>query len=197
MKKKATLLTASIFCVLGVVTGAFASSIIKDIKAQLRPDFTIVIDGKKADFKNAQGEAVYPVLYDGTTYLPVRAIGEMMDKTVYWYEDEKRIEFKATTVTDADVIVGSTDKKNEDKPVGQTKPVGKTEKLIGEDAAKKIALKKAGITEDGVIFEKVELDRDDGVLHYDVEFKKGVTEYEAEISAADGKIISWEKDYLD
>ena len=48
------------------------------VSARLRPDMSIVIDGSARDFYNASGQEVHPILYDGTTYLPVRAIGELM-----------------------------------------------------------------------------------------------------------------------
>lgn len=203
MKKRITLLTAGVLCAAGIAVGVAASEVIQEIKAQLRPDFTIVIDGEKKNFKNAQGEKVYPVLYEGTTYLPIRAIGELMGKTVYWYEDDKRIEFKdeQTTVTDADVIISGEDKGKE-KPEKTVKPE-KTQKakkevdksaFIGEDAAKNIALEKAGLSTDDVRFVKSELDFDDGVWYYEIEFSKDREEYEAEIGAEDGKIIEWKKD---
>ena len=66
--------------------------------------------------------------------------------------------------------------------------------LIGEERAKEIALERAGISADGVFFDRVELDRDNGVLRYEVEFKQGLTEYDAEIKADDGSILSWEVD---
>jgi len=69
-----------------------------------------------------------------------------------------------------------------------------SEEFIGADAAKEIALQKAGITSDGVVFDRVELDHDDGVWRYEVEFRKGLTEYEADIAAIGGKILSWDVD---
>ena len=67
-------------------------------------------------------------------------------------------------------------------------------KFIGEDKAKEIALKKAELTASDVIFDRVELDNDNGVWQYEVEFKKGQTEYQADIDATSGEIISWEID---
>ena len=52
------------------------------VTATLSPQMTIVVDGKVQTFYNVQGEEVHPVAYNGTTYLPVRAIGELMDKNV-------------------------------------------------------------------------------------------------------------------
>lgn len=201
MKRKITLLTAVMLCAASAAAGVAASEFIREIKAELRPDFTIVIDGEVKNFKNVNGEKVYPVLYDGTTYLPVRAIGEMMGKTVYWYEQDKKIEFKetSTTVTDADVIISGNENKSTDEQNPQI--IEKTEKsqvntadFIGEENAKIIALEYAALSENDVVFQKVKLDEDDGFYHYEIEFKKGFVEYEADISATDGKIISWEVD---
>ncbi len=72
-----------------------------------------------------------------------------------------------------------------------------TSSFIGEERAKQIALEKAGITADGVRFDRVELDRDGGVWHYEIEFSKGTTEYDADIKADDGTIIKWEVDTID
>lgn len=226
MKKKLTILAVGTLCTLSLAAGALATGVIEEIKAQLRPDFTVVIDGNVKNFKNAGGDDVHPILYEGTTYLPVRAIGEIMGKTVYWYEDEKRIELKenTSTVTDADVIINESDKKpaenKKDKPTKAEKDVAKEQKkaekdaakadkkdikpveidesqFIGEEKAKEIALEKAGLKADDVQFKKVHLDRDNGAYEYEVEFRHGLTEYDADISATDGTILSWEKDLFD
>ena len=44
----------------------------------------IYINGGKFTAKDANGNVVNPILKDGTTYLPVRAIGEAFDKEVAW-----------------------------------------------------------------------------------------------------------------
>ena len=59
--------------------------------AQLRPDMTIIIDGAEQTFYNAQGQEVHPILCGGTTYLPVRAIGEVMGKNVDWNQTNKTV----------------------------------------------------------------------------------------------------------
>ena len=43
-----------------------------------------VIDGLAIDPKDAQGNKVEPFIYNGTTYLPVRAVGEAFGKNVSW-----------------------------------------------------------------------------------------------------------------
>lgn len=204
MTKKRIFLLVAVVCVASLFIGAAGAGLVSKIQAELRRDFSIVIDGEERIFKNVNGETVYPVLYEGTTYLPVRAIGEIMGKKVYWYENEKRIELKEekSTVTDADVIVHDPIDNNEKgKKTDSVAEVSKKEKknvdkssFIGEDKAKEIAIEKSGLAPSAVKFEKVELDKDNGIWQYEIEFKKGNVEYEADINAEDGTILKWEVD---
>ena len=59
---------------------------------------------------------------------------------------------------------------------------------ISAERAKQIALSHAGVG--GASFIKVELDTDDGVQVYEIEFKVGNVEYEYDINAISGEIIS-------
>lgn len=60
---------------------------------------------------------------------------------------------------------------------------------IGKEKAKSIVFKNAGITSSKVSELSVELDADDGLLVYEVDFKYGNKEYEYEINAKTGNII--------
>ena len=44
----------------------------------------IVVDGQKINPTDANGNTVEPFIYNGTTYLPVRAISNAIGKAVYW-----------------------------------------------------------------------------------------------------------------
>lgn len=72
-------------------------------------------------------------------------------------------------------------------------PATKAEK-ISEQEAKNIALKDAGLAEKDVRFEEVSLDVDDNILEYEVEFYHGNDEYDYEINAQNGQIISKSKE---
>lgn len=61
--------------------------------------------------------------------------------------------------------------------------------VIGEEEAKRIAFEDAGVAEQDATLIKVELDIDDGVTKYEVEFHVGQTEYEYDIDATTGDII--------
>lgn len=76
-----------------------------------------------------------------------------------------------------------------------TKPAAARD--IGYAAAKAAALKHAGLTEGGIRELDMELDREDGVLVYEIEFKAGGYEYEYTIDAATGKILAQERELDD
>ena len=63
---------------------------------------------------------------------------------------------------------------------------------IGASKARDIALKDAGVSkrECRYVDVQLDLDRDDGPVHYDVEFKVGTREYEYDINAVTGEVMS-------
>ncbi|MBO1871302.1 PepSY domain-containing protein [Lachnoanaerobaculum sp. Marseille-Q4761] len=65
---------------------------------------------------------------------------------------------------------------------------------IGIERAKQIALSHAGLSQGSVSFVKAELDHEDGVKVYDIEFYSGNVEYDYGINAATGAIISVDRD---
>ena len=63
------------------------------------------------------------------------------------------------------------------------------------DEAKAIALKHAGVSASSATFQKAELDRDDGRLEYELEFRSGGVEYEYKLDAVNGTILEAERDH--
>lgn len=60
---------------------------------------------------------------------------------------------------------------------------------ITEEQAKEIALKDAKVSENDVIFAKSQLETDDGVLFYDVEFYSKTKQYDYKIDANNGAVL--------
>ena len=80
--------------------------------------------------------------------------------------------------------------------IGVAKKANKANKTkkISADKAKKIALGDAKLAEKNVTFVKVELEFEDNRLVYDVEFYSGNVEYDYDIDAVSGAIVSADKD---
>ncbi len=66
--------------------------------------------------------------------------------------------------------------------------------LIDAEKAKATAAGHAGLSASDVAFSKVELEREDGRMIYEIEFHKNGMEYECEIDAATGAVIQYEAD---
>ena len=99
MKKK-----AFVFCLLGaMVLGTCPVSAedgTREISAAFR-DIKIIVDGKQLS------TPAEPFIYNGTTYLPVRAVGEAVGKEVAWDNDTKTVTLTTpppTIEADRDII---------------------------------------------------------------------------------------------
>ncbi len=90
----------------------------------------------------------------------------------------------ATSTPGADITPDATA-----QPANANEP-----QFIGEERAEQIALEKAGISVADVKYININLDFDDGIWKYEVEFKKDRTEYEVDVNAIDGNILKWEED---
>lgn len=71
------------------------------------------------------------------------------------------------------------------------------EKTITAEEAKSAALKHAGLTATEVTFTKSELDYDNGIAEYEIEFYSASHEYEYDINAATGAVIKYSKEALE
>jgi len=69
-----------------------------------------------------------------------------------------------------------------------------TSMYIGSDRAKAIALDHAGLSSAQVRFTHIGMDRENGTVVYEIEFRQGGVEYEYEIDAATGRILNHERD---
>lgn len=69
--------------VMSLVVGASAYS--GKVKKELTyNNISVTLDGKKLDLRDVQGNSVEPFIFDGTNYLPVRAISEALGLDVEW-----------------------------------------------------------------------------------------------------------------
>ncbi len=87
--------------------------------------------------------------------------------------------------------------KDEGKQQNNSQQSASAESNIGEAAAKGVALSHAGLSEGSVTKLKCELDREDGRMIYEIDFKCGGYEYEYEIDALSGSILKQDKELDD
>lgn len=92
---------------------------------------------------------------------------------------------------------GKVIEKDVDREVKHVNKPSKQEEYISADKAKAIAYEHASVKAADVKFSKAELDRDDLIAHYEVEFVAGNFEYEYEINAESGKVIASDKEFND
>ena len=69
--------------ILSMTAPAIASNVSRQITAYYN-DIRIYVDGELITPRDVNGNIVEPFVSDGTTYLPVRAVGEAFGKTVEW-----------------------------------------------------------------------------------------------------------------
>lgn len=115
---------------------------------------------------------------------------------IEFYTDDMEYEYEIAIET-AEIISKDTEKKVSTTSTPSNKQ-SETEvskdatdasgKYIGIDKAKEVALKDAGIDAGEASFTKAKLEREDGIMAYEIEFVSGNTEYDYEIDATSGSI---------
>jgi hypothetical protein len=68
----------------GLAFPSLAAGSLTTLRDVLVGGITIVIDGQELRPTDANGNPVDPMIYNGTTYLPVRAVSSALGKAVYW-----------------------------------------------------------------------------------------------------------------
>lgn len=104
------------------------------------------------------------------------------------YEYEYEIEASSGKVLEKDI---------EKAPIREETPQNNESEYISEDEAKAIAFAHAKVESKQVKYSKAELDSNDIIVHYEVEFVANGYEYEYEINAESGKIIAFNKEFND
>ena len=145
---------------------------------QVEDGIGITLNGATFIPRSANGKQVSVFLYNGTTYVPVRAISEAMGMDV---------SFNSATRT----VVLTTADRTASQQQGTTASTGN---YITVERAKQIALNDAGVAEANAVFLRANLDWDDGRMQYEVEIYSGNTEYDYDIDAVTGAILSSDRE---
>lgn len=153
-----------------LVLGTAAASQSQNVTATFRPDMKLKVNGTTYTVRDTTGKEVSPLIYNGTTYLPLASLGQLLGAEVSWDGATQTV-----LVSDTGSSTGSAS-------------------YVGEAKAKETALSHAGLSASQVTFLEVKLDRDDGRMVYEVEFYFGNKEYDYEIDASTGAIVGYDYD---
>ena len=66
---------------------AIAQTINRDVTATIRYDMSVKLNGELLTLRDVDGDIIQPISIDDTTYLPLRAIAEVLDLDVEWNPD--------------------------------------------------------------------------------------------------------------
>lgn len=143
-----------------------AASVYKEVTARQNTGMQVKSGDIELTLRDDNSNTLYPLTYNNVIYLPAEQLADLLGYDTTITTKSIRLEPKSTASTDD----------------------------IGAEKAKSIALNHAGISASQVVFVKMDKEYDDGRLHYDVEFYSGNKEYDYEIAAKDGAILSVDMD---
>ncbi|WP_242956822.1 PepSY domain-containing protein [Flavonifractor sp. An82] len=160
-----------------LVVGLSVTALAATRTIQVNDDIKVTLNGANFTPKDANGKEVPLFSYNGTTYAPVRAICEAAGLKV----DYDSATYTAVLTTQDQYIASTPDASN----------------YITAEQAKSAALSHAGVSANDAIFVKAGLDWDDGKVQYEVEFYAGNTEYDYDIDAVSGAVLSYDREWDD
>lgn len=91
MKKKAVVFASTATLMFGLVAGATAAPVLENISAYLNWGISFKINGQSWTAKDEDGNKLVPITYNGSTYLPVRAVAEALGTAVDWDNDTQTV----------------------------------------------------------------------------------------------------------
>ncbi len=75
--------------VLATFSTCFAQS--EEINVVLNKQIKVMFNGEYQEFQNVSGARVYPLSYEGTTYLPIRSISSLFNSKIKWDGNTKSV----------------------------------------------------------------------------------------------------------
>lgn len=86
--------------------GAVTAKVQKELEYR---DISVSLDGVKLDLKDAKGNPVEPFMFEGTNYLPVRALAESLGLNVAWDGSTNTVVLTSpkTKVDDQEILIDS------------------------------------------------------------------------------------------
>jgi hypothetical protein len=91
MKKSKVIFLSTLVGLLLMSTGVYAGANIEKITANINHDIIFKVNNEKWIPKDADGNELAPIIYNGSTYVPLRAIGIAVGSKVDWNANTKTI----------------------------------------------------------------------------------------------------------
>jgi len=101
IKRTAIGLLSTSALTVAAVGGAYAGATIEEVKAYFNKGIKVTIDGKETSFQDGDGNTVYPLIQNGSSYFPARALTGALGGEIDWNE-------KTNTIAIATAVYGKT-----------------------------------------------------------------------------------------
>ncbi|MDQ0089127.1 hypothetical protein J2T12_002537 [Paenibacillus anaericanus] len=119
LTKKVLVVTTVASLVLGISSVSFAASTLKKITAYENAAIKVEVDGKSVNFSSDEG-MMYPIVYNGHSYVSAKAVAEALGATVEW--DGARQAVVITSSGEVAPELGIPNKDNTTKPTPSATP---------------------------------------------------------------------------
>lgn len=203
MKKKVAITLTSLAMLGCLGTGVYAGSNLQEIKAYLNPGIKFKVDGQPVQLKNSSGAVITPISYNNTTYLPVRAISDLLGVTVNF--DGKSNTIQLGEQSEGVSIAAGFDSSYHTKDPSMTVYKGKDYKdvffdngsgsrgssfmLYPKGKYQKLYLHVAAIGSDITDFEVMDSDTDTVLKKQDISVEDGLITIEVNIAGVDSLFV--------
>ena len=147
MKRRIIFLVVAVAVLTAASFATFGESLSKTVELYFR-NIKIMIDGEEYIPTDADGDRVEPFIYNGTTYVPLRAVAEAFDKDVAWDDATSTITITPKNEENGKVNGGTT-------PVAKPVLEAKEGSLSKELSDKLVAVQPMG-ERDGEILMNIE-----------------------------------------
>lgn len=144
MKSKKSFIAGMITMLLLVSLAGTAYATFGTVTKELEyKNISVTLDGKKLDLRDVQGNSVEPFMFDGTNYLPVRALSEALGLSVSWDGSTNTVILKSKSASSNNGSTSSTST-NANVPSGWVKINGASASWLIEGAAKGYVVERNG-----------------------------------------------------
>ncbi|MDR3149607.1 MAG: CAP domain-containing protein [Oscillospiraceae bacterium] len=97
--KKVLAFALTVVLTVCLTVGVLAATGDVEISVLLCPGVSIALEGEVQTLTDANGKVVYPIIYEGTTYVPVRGVGKLFGVYADWDNATRTVKLSKTPFT--------------------------------------------------------------------------------------------------